>query len=193
MAKVTGPLMSLDASGSVGKTITFSKWKGRNYVRQLTIPANPRTAGQLVTRIILGGIAKAAAAVLTSTKDNENTGSLFFITARDTAPSGQSWISYLQTVAFNTSAARAVAWGEETNTVKGYFETAAKAIGLVDYVPSYTDDLGESAGQQLYTLAYFASEYLSGGAQSAAVTARVGANLSDVEAFADIVALTLMH
>lgn len=48
-----GPLMSLDASGSVAGTITFSKWKGRNYVRQLVTPANPRSALQVSTRAIM--------------------------------------------------------------------------------------------------------------------------------------------
>lgn len=42
MVKVSAPAMSLDASGSLAGTLVFSKWKGRNYVRQLVIPANPR-------------------------------------------------------------------------------------------------------------------------------------------------------
>jgi len=50
MALTTGPLMSLDASGSVAKTIVFSKWKGRNYVRQLVTPANPKSDKQVSVR-----------------------------------------------------------------------------------------------------------------------------------------------
>jgi len=50
MAKVTGPLMSMDASGKFGGAIVFSKWKGRNTVRQLVIPANPNSAGQETAR-----------------------------------------------------------------------------------------------------------------------------------------------
>jgi len=50
MASVKGPLMSMDASGSVADTITFSKWKGRNYVRQLVIPANPQSGLQMGVR-----------------------------------------------------------------------------------------------------------------------------------------------
>ena len=46
MAKVTGPLMSMDASGKFGGTLVLSKWKGRNDVRQLVIPANPNSQGQ---------------------------------------------------------------------------------------------------------------------------------------------------
>lgn len=50
MAKVSGPLMSMDASGKFGGAIVFSKWKGRNVVRQLVVPANPNSAGQEVAR-----------------------------------------------------------------------------------------------------------------------------------------------
>lgn len=50
MARVTSPLLSLDASGSVGKAITFAKWRGRNYVRRLVVPANPKTPLQVAMR-----------------------------------------------------------------------------------------------------------------------------------------------
>lgn len=56
MAKVTGPLMSLDASGTVAGTATFSKWKGRNYVRQRVIPSNPQTAAQTAVRAMFAGL-----------------------------------------------------------------------------------------------------------------------------------------
>ena len=46
MVKVFGPAMSLDASGSLANTITFSKWKGRNYVRERVIPSNPKSGAQ---------------------------------------------------------------------------------------------------------------------------------------------------
>ena len=55
MAKTVGPLMSLDASGTVAGTITFSKWKGRNYVRQRVIPANPQTTAQTGVRSSFAG------------------------------------------------------------------------------------------------------------------------------------------
>jgi len=53
MVKVAGPLMSFDASGTLAKTATFSKWKGRPYVRQRVIPANPKSALQVSVRAIL--------------------------------------------------------------------------------------------------------------------------------------------
>lgn len=53
MAKVTGPLLSLDASGSVASTITFSRWKGINYVRQRVIPTYSNTADQVAIRDLI--------------------------------------------------------------------------------------------------------------------------------------------
>lgn len=50
MARTTGPLLSMDASGSVGDALTFAKWKGRNYVRRYAIPANPRSVAQVSIR-----------------------------------------------------------------------------------------------------------------------------------------------
>lgn len=50
MARVKGPLFSLEASGSVKKTIVYSKWKGRQYVRQHAIPLNPNSATQINVR-----------------------------------------------------------------------------------------------------------------------------------------------
>lgn len=50
MVKVYGPMMSMDASGTIADAATFSKWKGRNYVRQRIIPANPQSAAQTAVR-----------------------------------------------------------------------------------------------------------------------------------------------
>lgn len=50
MAKVTGPLLSLGASGSVGKSLVFGDWRGVKYARQHVTPANPRSTAQTVTR-----------------------------------------------------------------------------------------------------------------------------------------------
>ena len=52
MAIPTGPLLSFGASGTIGKTVVFSKWKGRPYVRRHVIPSNPKTAAQTLTRNI---------------------------------------------------------------------------------------------------------------------------------------------
>ncbi len=46
MARLTGALFSLAASGTIANTLTFAKWKGIQYVRTRVIPANPKATGQ---------------------------------------------------------------------------------------------------------------------------------------------------
>jgi len=50
MAGTTAPLFGLDASGSLAKSIVFSKWRGRTYVRRHAIPANPKSGLQVGMR-----------------------------------------------------------------------------------------------------------------------------------------------
>jgi hypothetical protein len=57
MARVYGPLHSDDASGSIKGGTTFSKWKGRNYVRARVTPSNPRTAAQTGNRAMFAFLA----------------------------------------------------------------------------------------------------------------------------------------
>jgi len=52
MAKVTAPMLSFGGSGSLAKTIVYSKWKGIPYARQHVIPANPQSTAQTLTRDI---------------------------------------------------------------------------------------------------------------------------------------------
>lgn len=53
MARTKLPLLSLDASGSIAKSIVFSRWKGRTYVRRSVTPANPRSGLQVAMRAAL--------------------------------------------------------------------------------------------------------------------------------------------
>lgn len=68
MTKVYGPLMSLDASGTLAKAVTFSKWKGRNYVRQRVIPSNPKSGAQVGRRAMFTFLTQEWAALLASAK-----------------------------------------------------------------------------------------------------------------------------
>jgi hypothetical protein len=42
--------MSLGASGTLAKTLTYGAWKGISYARTRVIPANPQTSAQSLTR-----------------------------------------------------------------------------------------------------------------------------------------------
>jgi len=50
MARLTAPLLSLAASGTIGNAITFSSWKGIPYARTRVIPANPNSVAQQEVR-----------------------------------------------------------------------------------------------------------------------------------------------
>ena len=50
MAKVTGPLFSIDASGKFGDSMVFGKWKGINYVRRHVTATQPNTKKQIAVR-----------------------------------------------------------------------------------------------------------------------------------------------
>jgi hypothetical protein len=50
VAKLKAPLLSLGASGAIGKTLVFFGWKGIDAVREYVIPANPKTAPQNTQR-----------------------------------------------------------------------------------------------------------------------------------------------
>lgn len=60
MAKLKAPLLSLGASGAIGKSLVFFGWKGIDAVREFVIPSNPKTTAQNTQR---GYLAAAVAAI----------------------------------------------------------------------------------------------------------------------------------
>ena len=50
MAKWTSALFT-DIRGALGKSVVFSNWKGRNYLREYVTPANPQTLAQTAERL----------------------------------------------------------------------------------------------------------------------------------------------
>ena len=63
MVKVKAPALSLEASGSLGGAIVFSKWKGRPYVRALVRPSNPKSGGQVGVRSMFKFLAQEWAGI----------------------------------------------------------------------------------------------------------------------------------
>jgi len=50
MAKLKAPLLSLGASGAIGKSLVFFGWKGLDVVREYVVPANPKSDDQITQR-----------------------------------------------------------------------------------------------------------------------------------------------
>lgn len=140
-------------------------------MRLRIIPSNPSTSFQIAVRLILGDIAKAARAVLTSFSDPESEGSQFFQDARDMAPSGQSWISWMQKYASDLVTKTTTQWALLDGTEQGYFTTEAGLLGLTDYTPTLGGEpqVGLLAGQQLMALGFFGKDYLENAICAAAV------------------------
>lgn len=63
MAKLKAPLLSLGASGQLGKAIVYFGWKGLDLAREYVIPANPKTTAQTTQR---GYMTLAVAAIHTA-------------------------------------------------------------------------------------------------------------------------------
>jgi len=53
MAKIKMPLMGMEASGQLGKTLVYFNWKGLNCARMHVVPSNPNTASQQARRTVL--------------------------------------------------------------------------------------------------------------------------------------------
>lgn len=163
MAKVTGPLMSMDASGKFGDALVFGKWKGRNVVRQYTRPANPQTELQTDTRnalrVLAAGQAFAAATALK--RSGETVTDLVELKA--SAPAGQAWNGYLVKSGIgaglvNFDAAK-TAYAALTAPQKSAWDTAAAA--LVPAIPAVAQKAAGgasatpmTAGQVFYHYVY---------------------------------------
>lgn len=73
MAKVTGPLLSLEATGKLGGVLNFKRWGGQVNVRLLRKPkvfADPMTEIQLFFRSFFGDLTAVWKALGPTDKDN---------------------------------------------------------------------------------------------------------------------------
>lgn len=181
-AKVTGPLMSLDASGTVGKTCTFSKWKGRNYVRLRVTPMNPQSEGQQDARIRTGSIGRAMSIIARPFEGS--LGAQFYVDAKEAAPAGQSWVSYaIRTIlgsAFSTYDDNASEFAGVTTPNDGYYDDAAEDVGLSDFAIAVTGTIENvEAAEQLYHLYAFAVGQLAYTAPALGLALASEAELAD--------------
>lgn len=127
MAKVTGPLFSLSASGKIGDAMVHFGWKGLNVVRGWVKPVNKHSADQGDVRLMLGGLGRAIKGVV---KD-----SAFYADLVSLANTPETWNSafvkfgmlniFTDAAACNVEIAAYVA-----NAGKAFFDSSAAAMGL---------------------------------------------------------------
>jgi hypothetical protein len=154
MAKVSGPLFSMDARNKLGNALVFIGWKGIKDVRMWLKPAQPRTGMQGNVRLILGGLGRACKPA--------DTTKYYVYNAKQVAPAQQSWISRFVQYIRTTYMVDADAFEDEVtefegHTAKSAFNTAAANLGLTDFDINYKSTTSVfSAGLQLYELAKYA-------------------------------------
>lgn len=122
----------MQASGGFAGQLVFGTWKGRNTVRQLVIPSNPKTLGQETSRnrVRVGGIAQSFAnRALTKRATHTLTDKQELMKS---APSGFAWNGWLVDSmigagGLNYSAAQ-TAWTALAPAAKTAWDTTAAAL-----------------------------------------------------------------
>ena len=172
MARVTGPLMSMEASGTIGKTLTFANWVGRQYVRRWTRPSNPQTADQMDQRNAFSVIGVGVSQANKCLQVNSSTGKTDEQAIRDKTPSGMRWNGYIQKVLTGSGAAgynaAKAAWNALTD--KTAWETTAAGLAPpVQSAPQYLEggatDTAATPGEVLFIMNY--GLYLIGASSAA--------------------------
>lgn len=156
MAKVTGPLYSMGASGKIANAMVFFPYKGQNVVRQWLKPANPKSANQGTARVILGGAGRAASAI----KQNEAYAGQ--LNTLGLIPGGQTKQSYvvkriIDLFASDETAFEALFAEYDAHTNKAAFVAGAVDLSLTDVDVSYKGASNAFVkGLQVYVLAKLA-------------------------------------
>lgn len=161
MAKVEGPLFSLEARGKIGNAIVYFPWKGRHVVRQWLKPTNPQSVLQGYVRAALKSIGKFISQILCISKGSA-LDSLLYADATSSADAGMNWNAWLGggflEALQDAGAFKTTDWDNYISeystdlhtTIKGPFETLATALGLEDFAMAYGYTTSIPAGLQLY-------------------------------------------
>lgn len=149
MAKVTGPLMSMDASGGFGGTLVFGKWKGRNTVRQLVTPSNPQTLAQQIGRNAVRVVGTMQHWVNFAVTKGSGRLVKDKTLLKSVTPANQAWNGYLSKLMIGAGAiaytAAGNAWAALSAPNKATWETAAGALSPVIPATYQTAALGVAA------------------------------------------------
>jgi hypothetical protein len=195
MAKVDGPLFSLEAKGKIGDAIVFFPWKGRHAVRRWLKPTNPRDIDQKLVRQKMASFGKCLKAISTPSTALPNGADIVF-TVKALTPAAQIWNAYLVKIGMQDlyvdGAWTAMMAGVLATDVSNGWVSGAEALGLTT-LPSTADGYASDipAWQQLVAAAYSCWKM---GANFCAVDMSVNPSemvLADVTLFAS--AFTVAH
>jgi len=152
MAKVTGPLYSISASGKIADAMVFFGWKGVNVVRGWVAPANPQSAGQGDQRIIMGGTGKAVGKIEPGMAFAQQLIDL------DLIPSGQTKQSYLVKYILTNYLTNTTTYAAELALCTGHtaytsFGAMADTLTIVEFDLDYAVNAPYDKALGLYLIA----------------------------------------
>jgi hypothetical protein len=143
MPKVTGPLMSMSASGTIGNTITFDK---RGFVRQRVIPTNPKSDAQGNVRQMLLAVQKTLTLL----------GAAVVAAVKTLAPVAYRWNSFLLSQVIGSASATfeasRTAFAALTAPQRADWNTRAAALGITEQTIPYASDAAISPGLALFAV-----------------------------------------
>lgn len=157
MAKVQGPLLSLEARGKIADTIVFFPWKGRHCVREWLIPVNPKTNDQGDIRLILGALGRACSVV--------GSANAFAAEVRLYMQEGNTWVAEIVQYMIDTVVGDGTAWDAlvteyEAHTASSDFDDEAAALNIQQFDITYKGCADLAApGAILYLLAKFSTNW----------------------------------
>jgi len=166
MAKVSGPLLSIEARGKIAEALVFFPWKGRHLVRQWLKPANPKRDLQGYVRVALKLIGKAIARIQ-SISQGDTPDSYLYTKLTSLAPAAQPWNAYMakqvledlkSAGSFKTGSFTDMSALYSTHSNVAAFSTDATALNLSDFAFDYGYVTSNDAGFQLYMAAYAAQK-----------------------------------
>ncbi len=143
MAKVTGALFSLEASGKFANALVFDR---RGYVRRYKRPTDPQTAAQGNVRQVMLAAQRAIGTTGTTTQDH----------VKEQAPTEYRWNSYLvqQIIGQNSAQwdASLAAFNALDAADQDAWTAEATSLGIPEISIPYAGDPAIPAGAALFAL-----------------------------------------
>lgn len=163
MAKVDGPLLSIEARGKIADAIVYFPWKGRHVVRQWLKPTNPQSTLQGYLRAAMKAVGKAIKQIVSKSQGGALDSKVYTL-ATSSVPAGLNWNAWLgqgyldglqSAGTFKTASFTAdiVAYSSLNTTDLAAWASNATALGMEDFAFNYGYTTNLAAGCQLYFLA----------------------------------------
>ncbi len=159
MAKVDGPLMSIEARGKIADALVYFPWKGRHVVRQWLKPTQPHSTKQGYVRAALYAIGKMIKEITSVSQAGVDSKVYTLLTSK--VPAGLNWNAFqaqgfldrLQTggtLVTGSFTDLIIAYSSLVTTALTAFQTQATLLGMQDFAFNYGYTTNIEAGCQLY-------------------------------------------